>query len=93
VILRWTAPVSGTFNSSASVQMVNPSLTGVSYELDFGTRTLAGPATISTQLLRKIKAQHLKVTAGESVYLEVAPGPGSNGTYDDFVPVFTVTAA
>lgn len=91
VIIGWKAPVSGMVTVTGSIQAVNPYLGGLTYEVDFGTKTLAGPTDISTDALTRIGPLHVTVTAGQSIYLEVAPGPDSDGAYDDFVPTFGIT--
>jgi hypothetical protein len=81
-IIGWTSPVSGTIRLSGTLQGINSSETGVTWELLNGATAITGPNPETGDQVAGLGPKTVTVTKGQSLYLAIGDGT-SNGTSDD----------
>ena len=84
-IVGWTSPITGTVTASGSVQCTDAKVEGIVWELDQGSNVLIGPSKKTNETLTSFGPKTISVTSGESLYLEIGPGP--HGGADDTTAV------
>jgi hypothetical protein len=89
-IVAWKSPVTGVVNVSGSVEPVDSGISGIAWELDQGSTILLGPTEESGDSLTSFGPVNASVTAGESLYFEIGPKPGSSGNSNSTAITFTI---
>jgi len=91
-VVAWRSPITGVVTVSGSVQCTDSHVSGIVWELDQGSTILLGPTEKADDGLTTFSLTALPVTAGQSLYFEIGPKPGSGGTFDTTAVTLNITS-
>lgn len=91
-VVRWKSTVTGTVMVAGSVECVDESVSGISWQLDHNSTVVLGPTEVHDNLLHTFGPIAVPVTKiKEYLYFEIKHAAGASGTSDSTAVNLTIT--